>query len=656
MATTHTLNSQSYGGRYLQVSLNQTIDTVNNRSLITGTVTSLAGSATWYATGPTTINIGGAQRYYRALESNGTGQSNRNFIGNIDAFYVGHDGNGNLSLGVEIITAIYAAATQSNSNTWTLNGIDRSAPSVGFNTSSITVSSFVLSATSSVTADVWQYSINGGSSWTLFSTSSTTAVSTTISGLSPNTTYSVKVRVRKASNQVYGESGTASIKTLGAATLNSTSTITADNATVSFTVNTTVYQASYTHDMTIRNGSTSILTITGLSWTAGTASRTITLSSSQRTTLLNAMSTIKSFTATLSLVTKSGSTQIGTASEKTCTVQTTAANSNPTFSGFTFVDTRAATNTVTGNNQLMIQNYSQLAITCSVATPKNGASISAYSANCAGVTKTSSGITLSMGTISKSGNQTITVTVTDSRGYSVTSSQTISFLSYADPKISSYNLRRVNEVEDLIQLTFSGQISTITVSGANNNSLKYVRYRYKKTSDTSYGGYYSLLSSVTGTATSFSFSNLELTTLDADFSWDFHIQVRDQLDSLSTYDLYLILPQGTPLISLRPKKVGINTQSPQRALDVIGEVGMNGYNVMGFVTALNGEDFNMLTESGLYMYPNTPASSNSPGTAGLLEVMNAGGYVVQRFTNFSAGNALYVRAFFSGSWSAWSTK
>ena len=43
------------------------------------------------------------------------------------------------------------------------------------------------------------------------------------------------------------------------------------------------------------------------------------------------------------------------------------------------------------------------------------------------------------------------------------------------------------------------------------------------------------------------------------------------------------MPQGTPLIALRKKKVGINTPEPQAALDVAGDVRVNGSPLADFV-------------------------------------------------------------------------
>ena len=463
------------------------------------------------------------------------------------------------------------------STTIDLDALDRTAPTVSCSTSNITANGFKISATSSATADIWQYSTNGGTNWTQFSTTAGTSANTTLSSLTPNTTYSVKVRARKKSNQVYGTSSAVSTKTLGGSTVDSVSTLTADASSVSISMSTTVYDAAYTHKLQIKNGSTVYLEITGLSWAKGTATRTITLTAAQRTTLLTAMASVKSFTGTFALLTYSGSTQIGSTATKTATVQTTSASSAPTMGAFTFYDGRSATSTVTGNDQVFIQGYSYLYVTPGTATARNNATISSYSATCNGVTlSNTTGAVIDLGAVSKSGTLDVVVTATDSRGYTVSKTQQITVIAYAKPKVSSLTLRRTNDIEAEMQLAFNGTISAVSVSGTQKNSLLYVRYRYKKTSATSYGSYTSILASVTKSGTSFSFSNLELCSLDANSSYDFHLQIRDQLNSLSSVDLYYVVPQGTPLVALRKKKVGINTPDPEAALDVVGDAKVSG--------------------------------------------------------------------------------
>lgn len=479
-----------------------------------------------------------------------------------------------------------AIGTITASTTIDLDSIDRTAPTVSCSVSNITANGFKISGTSSATADIWQYSTNGGTNWTQFSTTAGTSANTTLTSLSPNTTYSVKVRARKKSNQVYGASSAVSAKTLGGAIINSCPTITADAATVTFKPNVTVYDASYSYYVSICNGSTEYLALTARTWSTGTADRTLTLTAAERTTLLAAMASVKSFTATIKVVTKSGTTQIGSTSTVTCTVQTTAANSAPTMTAFTYKDGRTTTANVTGNNQLFIQGYSWLYVTPGTATAKNGASIVSYAATCNGVTESNTdGTEIDLDTIAKSGTLDVVVTATDSRGYTVSSTQQITVIAYAKPKVSSVSLRRTNDIEAEMQLTFNGSISPITVSGTQKNSLKYVQYRYKLTSASSYGSYTSILTSVTQSGTSFSFSNLELCSLDANSSYDFHLYIRDQLNTLSSLSLYFTIPQGTPLVALRKKKVGINTPTPEAALHVVGDTILDGAVTAGAVTA-----------------------------------------------------------------------
>jgi len=567
-----TFTSAAYDGRYLQLSISESVNVASNKSTLTWTLTSAGGASAYYTIDDTTVTINGTQVYYKAR----TAWDDRVFpaakgsvSGTLD---VTHNSNGTKSVTVVFMTRVYVFGSVDYGGTMTLTSIDRTAPTVSCSISSITANSFKISATSSATADLWDYSLDDGISATPFSTTAGTSASTTVTGLSPNTTYYVRVAVRKKSNQVYGESSTVTVKTLGGAIINSCPTITADAATVTFKPNVTVYDASFSCYLSICNGSTEYLALSARTWSKGTADRTITLSQTERADLLEAMASIKSFTATIKVVTKSGSTQIGSTSTCTCTVQTTSANSAPTMTAFTYKDSRSTTSTLTGNNQLFIQGYSYLYITPGVATAKNGASIVKYSATCNGVTASNTtGAAINLYEVAKSGTVDVVVTATDSRGYTVSSTQQITVIPYAKPKVSNISLRRTNDIEAEMQLIFNGSISPITVSSTQKNSLLYVQYRYKLTSASSYGTYTSILSSVTQSGTSFSFSNLELCSLDANSSYDFHLYIRDQLNTLSALNLYFTVPQGTPLVALRKKKVGINTPTPDSALHVIGD-------------------------------------------------------------------------------------
>lgn len=572
-----TFTSASYEGRYLQLTITETVNVAANTSTLSWTLTSAGGSAVYYTVDTTTVTINGTTVYEKAR----TNWDDRVFPaakGSVSGtITVAHNSDGTKTVDVGFSTRVYIFGPQEYGGTMTLTNIDRTAPTVSCSVSSITAYGFKISASSSATADIWQYSTNGGTSWTQFSTTAGTSASITLSSLSPNTSYSVRVKARKKTNQVYGTSGTSSVKTLGGGVINSCPTITADAATVSFKPNVTVYDASYSYYLSICNGATEYLALGARTWTAGTADRTITLSQTERADLLEAMASIKSFSATLKLVTKSGTTQIGSTTSCTCTIQTTEANSAPTMTAFTYKDSRSNTTAVTGNDQLFIQGYSYLYITPGTATAKNGASIVKYAATCNGVSgSNTTGGAINLSTVSKAGTLDVVVTATDSRGYTVSSKQQITVIAYAKPKVSAITLRRTNDIEAEMQLVFNGSISPITVSGTQKNSLKYVQYRYKLTSESSYGAYTSILSSVTQNGTGFSYSNLELCSLDANSSYDFHVYIRDQLNTLSSVSLYFTVPQGTPLVALRKQKVGINTPNPEAAFHVVGDAKIEG--------------------------------------------------------------------------------
>ena len=149
-------------------------------------------------------------------------------------------------------------------------------------------------------------------------------------------------------------------------------------------------------------------------------------------------------TGTITCKTYSGSTLIGTS-----TVSFTAKviNSNPTFtaSNITYADTNTTVTAITGNNQHIVQNKSNLKVTYTKATGKNSATISNYKFVLNGVTKTSTsaGGTIDFGTINSASNLTLTVTVTDSRGNTTSATKTITMLAHSNPT-AIVTLNRLN--------------------------------------------------------------------------------------------------------------------------------------------------------------------------------------------------------------------
>lgn len=646
--------SKSYEGRYLQLTITESVNVVENTSTLTWVLQSLGGSVNYYTTGPTTVTINGTQVYYKARTAWSTSQFPAAKGSTSGTITVAHDSNGSKSISVGFSTAIYTSTVTEHGGTMVLSNIDRAAPSVSVNVSSITANSIKITVSSSATANKWWYSLNGGSSWVAFNSSSGASKKTTVTGLSPNTSYTVQACARKSYNGVDGYSGKTTVKTLGGSVLSSVSTLTADNATAKITLSATVYDTSYKHKLVLKDGSTTVLTLTGLSLSNG--SNTITLTAAQRSSILADMAAKKSFTGTFKLSTFSGSSQIGSTSTKTATVQTTAANSAPTFSGFTYKDTNTTAAGVTGNNQILIQSVSTLQVIASAATAKNGATISSYSVSAGGSTASSTTVTLNVGKIYTSGTVPIIVTAIDSRGYTSSATVNITVIAYKSIDITTAIMRRVNEIEDVTQVTLEGDITPVKVNNVNKNTLRKLYYQYKRTDASAYSSLTDITSFATFNDSGFTFTSDEWLSLDANYSWYVRFYVYDNL----TGDTATItVSQGTPLISFRRKKVGINKREPTQALDVDGNIAANGVIVLGYVGHVEG-DFNNYKNGGIFFAPTTSGISNAPpGGAGYLEVLSTtdGFNLIQRYTATAAGCKVYIRSFiFNTNWTPWTEK
>lgn len=471
--------------------------------------------------------------------------------------------------------------------TISLTTIDRVAPTISLSASNITASSVIITATSDKIADIWDYSIDNGSTWVRMSTTASSSTSKAIAGLSPNTLYSIKARARRQYNRVYGSSSTQSIKTLGNSILNSVNTLTVDVENPVLTMNWTVY-AAYTHTLVIKDGSTTVLTITDLTCSTGTNNKTVTLTAAQRTTILQYMESKKSFTATFCLTTYSGTNQIGSTVSKTATIQTTSGTSAPSFSGFTHKDSdKNGTFNITGNEQIYIKGYSSLQIVIGERSAKNEASISSYKVTVGSDSKSFTTTTIDYGTISLSGNVTLKVEVIDSRGYSTAITNTLTVIDYKDISITDYTIRRKNEVEATVQLAFSGDIAPITIDGEAQNRVESAKFRYAPN-----GGEWSGWSNLTVAETNRNFEYETLALSNSSGVLEFNPSSQYTLDikitdRLSSDTVTIILNKGTPLMSFRSRKVGINTPDPQAALDVVGDTIIRGNLSVGGHTLLD---------------------------------------------------------------------
>ena len=186
----------------------------------------------------------------------------------------------------------------------------------------------------------------------------------------------------------------------------------------------------------------------------------------------NIASANKSATLYIRCITYNGSAQIGT-SVKSLTIN--IPNNSSTQPAISSI---VVSEGLTGSPfSVFVQNYSKLKIHIN-ASGKYKASISSYKTVVEGVTYTHTTSDVTTNVITKSGDITITTTVTDSRGFTSTKIETVNILAYSVPVISSLTVTQSN---NQLNVKVNGGITGL--NGQNKVTLK---IKYKKVSELNY--------------------------------------------------------------------------------------------------------------------------------------------------------------------------
>ena len=349
-------------------------------------------------------------------------------------------------------------------------------------------------------------------------------------------------------------------------------------------------------------------------------------------------------------------------------INLTGDNFGPTWTCPTWIDEKYATiagvRTLTGSNRKGVQGVSRIRFDISTATGRYGTTVESYSIAVTGGFShnlTPSHVSnvgtdyLSLNTYYKLvGDVSVTFTVTDSRGMKTSFTRTITIVSYKSLYLTTDNSHRQGGTGSTVLLDFTGRWFgsplSLTCTGIE---------AYEEGSSTVYA---SLNPTITVSGTSFSFSGVwSGVTFDSDKSYKITATFSD---TVKTVTLTIPIPVGTPVLSIRDKKVGVNNSSPSYALDVGGVIGQNGQAIMGFVkeivdeTSSNSVDLNNYKTAGYYVYgtlvndvyhfPNTTNANR----ACVVEVVGFGSYIIQKlFYLYDAET--HVRAYNTYGWTSW---
>lgn len=223
----------------------------------------------------------------------------------------------------------------------------------------------------------------------------------------------------------------------------------------------------------------------------------------------------------------------------TCSI----ADSSPTFD-CSYYDGNSDTVNITGNNQKIIQNNSDLVINLSNISAKKYATIKSVGVSLNGVNYSSSvsgtSTSLAIGKVDISGDIDAVVSVTDSRGLITAKPLKIIVLNWQLPTASISVTRQANYYSDC---TIVVNADYAYLDGNNSISIK---YRLKKDGSDSWSDFVTIENH-----TSASFE------ADNNFKWSVQVVISDKLGT-TTYNVDLA--KGVPIIYFDRKKqsVGIN--------------------------------------------------------------------------------------------------
>ena len=364
-------------------------------------------------------------------------------------------------------------------------------------------------------------------------------------------------------------SGSGTFDTIArASSISSVTSSVSVNGTNEVTVAISRKSSSFTHTVVFSFGSYS-KTTTGV----GTST-----SYAIPTSWLNAIPSATSGTAKVTVTTYSGSTKIGSAvsANFTLTVPTTVV---PSISAVTLSEAEAGLAAQFGG---YVQNKSKIAVKITAAGNLSS-TIKSYKTTIQGANYTASSFT--SGILKNSGTSTVTITVTDSRGRTASTTRSITVIAYAAPKITSFKGFRClsNGTENYEGTYLNAAVNYTIASVSNKNTASYtLEYRLKNadtwtklTSGTNYA-----LNTSTISSSGF---------MSVDSSYDIRLTVKDYFATISsTFEI----PTAFTLLDFNASGKGLafgKVSEETNGMEIDLPLSINQYVYMGGIKKSNEE-------------------------------------------------------------------
>ena len=581
-------------------------------------------------------------------------------IGPGHTFVVPHNDNGTKSCEVRAYAYIGIAPDNVvvDAHTLTLDTIPRYANfTTGVDNRTMTSARVKWSADAHISEG--QYYLDGSSTAVNITTNATSG-SFTVSGLSPNTSHSVRIRLKRKDSGLWTEK-TASFTTIAGASISSVPAWTLPDTSGNITLN-------------ISNPGSGYIRLYFYTDVGGTISSDV---------VVKTLSGVKSGNTAISFteaeVNKFFAKTPNTASGKYCVYtrtyanQTNANNNTSPLSTIQsswndfIISNNAATRPsvsasllsvydnnnaygyfTTANNTLFVQSLSDIyAKITAAATAKKSASIpsKAYTITFNGTPKSQLNVNdvVSLGQAPAAKTYNVTLTVTDSRGFTSSASKNITVYQYFRPT-GNIILEREHGFEAPTSLAFSGTYAVVN----NQNTIKYVKYRYGETAaarDTA--SWTDITEKATISGGKITVPKFSIGSFTINKTYEFQVQIADDNDIVI---IPQTLTQGVPILSIGSNgRVGVNclptdsvtTNNSSIRLQVDGAVKAYSFNGMrGIATSL-------ATNSDEYAASSKLTNSLNNNLANMGKTLFPVGSIFFTTVNKNPGT------FIGGTWIAW---
>lgn len=566
---------------------------------------------------------------------------------------------------VSITWSGVATGNANKSGTMDLTTIPRYAKITSLYANNIRGTRFKINYAADKTIDNVDYSLNGGS-WQDTHNSSNYFY---ITGLKPGTRYTVKIRVRSKDSGLWTTSGTITITTVGLSTSNEPDFDTDGNLTINISrKSTSMYHDLYLYFWHDEQRWEEIARISNV-----TTKGIFNFTSTQLNEIYNGRVQSNKSNTRLKIVSKWGSngTVQGTTYEYG---ELTIVNANPSIDGVTYKDTDTDVQAILNNDQLILRNKSNLQVTAGKATSQKGATLkqykisiggNEYSVNTSGTSEI--GKTINVGAVNQSSNQTVVLTVIDSRGNKATKSFTVQILNYEEPQFLQVSADRLNNYEESSYANIEARRAVVKPSTIDVNEI-YLRYRIKENSIGTYGDYVNIASEsgyVSGI-----WQNLTVNQYMADYpndkSYTIEVGIKDKF---SDWDTILVnLREGIALLSFFKDKIktGVpfenlaigKSHEGKATLEVGGTVDSLGYKgpIVPMYVPPN-TNFDDIQDPGMYfntLNDEAETMQNIPENKAFSLLVERHAGTKQTYTSYwTSTPRIFVRNRYNDAWGAW---